>query len=102
MSMTRRFLGQFNDFAGRVWNVDTARQLDDILDKIRKSVLGYPTPHNQTHLVGQSDPLQTPGMPTGVGVYAAVGKGPSYAREDHQHAFTAWREVRAYVSLRVG
>ncbi len=47
---------------------------------------GLPTPHEETHLVGGSDALQTPGQPLTVlvGGTASIGTGPSYLRENAQ------------------
>jgi hypothetical protein len=104
MSLTRRLLGQASaKFADlKVWNQDVGKILDDTLSKLRNTALGYPTPHEITHLVHGTDQLQTPGLPKGVGINTSIGQGPSYAREDHEHAFTAWAQIRTYVSLRVG
>lgn len=47
---------------------------------------GLPAPHADTHLVGKSDPLQTPGVPLTVlaGGAASIGTGPSFMRENAQ------------------
>lgn len=51
---------------------------------------GLPAPHQETHLVGGADELAEPGDPTTVdaGSTADPGLGPSFAREDHEHAVT--------------
>jgi hypothetical protein len=56
---------------------------------------GLPVPHEETHLVDGADPLQTPSDPTTVdaGSTADIGDGPSFAREDHEHAVTTGSAV---------
>lgn len=56
---------------------------------------GLPAPHEETHLVGGADELAEPGTPTTVdaGSTATAGLGPSFAREDHEHAVTTGTPV---------
>lgn len=48
---------------------------------------GLPSPHQETHLQGGTDALQTPGTPADLllNVASDAGVGPSYALEDHKH-----------------
>jgi hypothetical protein len=60
-----------------------------LLELWRWSMQGYiglPAPHADTHLATGDDALQAPGVPVGVHLTdAAIGDGPAYAYEDHQH-----------------
>jgi hypothetical protein len=65
---------------------DALRQVANYLSKLQDGFSGAPTPHADTHLVGGSDALQTPGTPRTVlvGSNANSGNGPSFMREDAQ------------------
>ena len=56
---------------------------------------GLPVPHEETHLVGGADALDTPATPTTVdaGSIGDIGDGPSFAREDHEHGVTTGTAV---------
>lgn len=65
---------------------DALRKIAEYLGAVQDSFSGLPAPHADTHLVGKSDALQTPGVPltVTVGGTAARGGGPSYMRGDAQ------------------
>ena len=63
------------------------RKLEEWLRSLSADASGLPPTHEETHLAGGSDALDTPGTPTDVTVNVAAnaGDGASYAYEDHQH-----------------
>jgi len=70
-------------------------KLEAFLDRLQDGYSGLPAPHEETHLVGGDDALDEPGTPTTVdaGSTADIGDGPSFAREDHEHAVTTGSAV---------
>lgn len=78
--------------------------LEDFLRHLRDGFSGAPTPHEETHLVGGSDALTTPTSSSIIllGDASAVGGGPSFAREDHDHGTVQLlAQIRNIVSLRI-
>jgi hypothetical protein len=63
---------------------DVLRKITEYFGAVQDAYSGAPAPHADTHLVGKSDALQTPGVPVTVlvGGTALRGSGPSYMRED--------------------
>ena len=64
------------------------REIEKWLRALSADASGLPPTHEETHLVGGTDSLEAPGTPSTVTVNVAAdaGDGPSFAREDHQHA----------------
>lgn len=63
------------------------REIEKWLRALSADADGLPPTHADTHLVGGTDPLATPGTPSTVTVNVAAdaGDGPSFALEDHAH-----------------
>jgi hypothetical protein len=113
MARSRRTPPEIPDLSAQAWlnaRGPIHRALKYLVQHLFESL---PAPHEETHLVGGSDALQTPGNPVTLdpNLGAVVGAGPSYAREDHRHALdlklTAkgdllTRTAAAYTRLPVG
>lgn len=81
-----------------------ARLIQDYLRHLKDGFSGDPFPHQETHLVGGTDALATPGTPTTIdaGSIGAAGVGPAPAREDHEHGVTTGAPVALGESLAEG
>jgi hypothetical protein len=88
MARSRRKPPTLSDISAASWNSCRRTVHDALKYLVQFSFDSLPAPHQETHLAGGSDALQTPGTPTTLdpNLGAAVGSGPSYAYEDHRHA----------------
>lgn len=88
MARSRRSPPQISDISAASWN-SARRTVHEALKYLVQHLFeSLPAPHEETHLVGGSDALQTPGNPATLdpNLGSAIGAGPSFAREDHRHA----------------
>lgn len=84
-------------FSEQQWQklISMLGKLEDFLKHMQDGYSGLPAPHQETHLVGGDDELAEPEDPTTIdaGSAADPGDGPSFAREDHEHAVTTGTAV---------
>src|SRR5262245_39669941 len=89
-TLTRRLRGGRYKFAtyGK-WTPAVGDLLDRVLEQLETVARGFPTPHQETHLVGGTDQLQPPsGVPPTLSPNASptIGEGPSFMLEDARAA----------------